>query len=43
MPGFVSQFSAVPEPSTWAMMLSGFGLIGSLLRRSKRSVTVRFA
>ncbi|MBB6123194.1 hypothetical protein FHS92_000901 [Sphingobium subterraneum] len=43
LPGFVSQFSAVPEPSTWAMMLSGFGLIGSLLRRSKRSVTVRFA
>jgi PEP-CTERM motif len=24
---------AVPEPSTWAMMLFGFGLIGSTLRR----------
>ncbi len=29
--------AAVPEPSTWAMMLFGFGLIGSTLRR--RSAT----
>jgi PEP-CTERM motif len=34
---------AVPEPSTWAMMLFGFGLIGSTLRRrnaTRASATV---
>ena len=25
--------AAVPEPATWAMMLAGFGLIGSGMRR----------
>ena len=29
--------SAVPEPSTWAMMLLGFGLIGATLRRMDKS------
>jgi hypothetical protein len=24
---------SVPEPSTWAMMLAGFGLIGMAMRR----------
>lgn len=33
--------SAVPEPATWAMMISGFGLVGGTMRR--RKVTVRFA
>lgn len=28
--------SAVPEPSTWAMMLFGFGAIGWSMRRSRR-------
>lgn len=28
--------SAVPEPATWAMMIGGFGLVGGMLRRSKR-------
>jgi len=28
--------SAVPEPATWAMMIVGFGLIGSTFRRRKR-------
>lgn len=28
--------SGVPEPSTWAMMLGGFGLIGVMLRRRRR-------
>lgn len=28
-------FGAVPEPSTWAMMLLGFGAIGFAMRRSK--------
>jgi hypothetical protein len=31
--------SAVPEPSTWAMLLSGFLLIGVALRRGRRRAT----
>jgi hypothetical protein len=31
---------AVPEPATWAMMLTGFGLMGGVMRR--RSVRTRF-
>jgi hypothetical protein len=27
---------AVPEPSTWAMMLAGFGLVGGAIRGSRR-------
>jgi hypothetical protein len=34
--------SFVPEPSTWAMMLAGFGLIGASLRRRDRT-RIRFA
>ena len=30
--------SAVPEPSTWAMMLFGFGGIGLAMRRRKRAI-----
>lgn len=30
--------SAVPEPSTWAMLLMGFGGIGVALRRQRRNV-----
>lgn len=29
--------TAVPEPTTWAMMLGGFGLIGFLARRRQRA------
>jgi hypothetical protein len=29
-----SAFQAVPEPSTWAMMIAGFGLIGGAVRRT---------
>ncbi|CAN7310479.1 PEPxxWA-CTERM sorting domain-containing protein [Phenylobacterium sp. LjRoot164] len=29
----VSDFTAVPEPATWAMMIVGFGLAGTALRR----------
>jgi len=32
---------AVPEPASWAMMIAGFGLVGSAMRR--RSLSVRFA
>jgi hypothetical protein len=31
-----SLFHAVPEPSTWAMMLIGFGFVGFALRRRRR-------
>jgi len=33
--------SAVPEPSTWAMMIMGFGVIGSALRRRRRATAHR--
>jgi hypothetical protein len=44
-PGNVSIGGAVPEPTTWAMMLLGFGLIGGAMRRkkSKQKVTVSYA
>jgi hypothetical protein len=32
---------AVPEPSTWAMMILGFGVVGTLARR--RKVAIRFS
>ncbi|MBU3076755.1 FxDxF family PEP-CTERM protein [Sphingomonas quercus] len=35
------QASAVPEPAVWAMMLSGFGLVGFAMRR--RRANVQFA
>ena len=39
----VGQISAgVPEPTTWAMMLLGFGLMGAALRR-RQKVAVRYA
>lgn len=32
----------VPEPSTWAMMLFGFGALGFAMRRRRKDVKVRF-
>jgi hypothetical protein len=29
--------NAVPEPATWAMLISGFGLVGSMMRRRRRA------
>jgi hypothetical protein len=31
---------AVPEPSTWAMMIGGFGLLGAAARRSRKARAV---
>lgn len=33
-------FSAVPEPSTWAMLIAGFGSVGAMMRRSRRRLAV---
>lgn len=43
--GFVTppQPGGVPEPTTWAMLLMGFGAIGTALRRRKHTPRVRFA
>jgi hypothetical protein len=35
-----SAFNAVPEPASWALMITGFGLTGGVLRR--RAVRVAF-
>ena len=36
--GYVSiNLVAIPEPSTWAMMLAGFGALGAMLLRRKRN------
>ncbi len=32
----------IPEPATWAMMISGFGLIGATLRRRRTMASARF-
>ncbi|NJC33302.1 hypothetical protein GGR88_000776 [Sphingomonas jejuensis] len=34
---------AVPEPATWAMMIGGFGLVGSAMRRRRQTTAVTFA
>ena len=39
---FRAAVGAVPEPASWAMMLVGFGVVGSAMRRRQRA-TVRFA
>jgi hypothetical protein len=38
LPGYAP--SAVPEPATWAMLLSGFAVVGAAMRR--RRLSVRF-
>ena len=35
--------TAAPEPATWAMMLLGFGLVGSQLRRRRPALAKRLA
>ena len=39
----LATISGVPEPSTWAMMLIGFGAIGFAMRRQKRETTLQAA
>ena len=31
---------AIPEPTTWALLIGGFGLAGTALRRQRRRVAV---
>ena len=35
--------AAAPEPAAWALMIMGFGLVGSTLRARRRKTTVSFA
>lgn len=35
--------AAIPEPATWAMMIFGFGMVGSTLRNRKSRTKVSFA
>lgn len=42
-PALAGSFNAaVPEPTTWAAMILGFGMIGCSMRRAKRTGRVRF-
>ena len=38
--GFDPGGGAVPEPATWAMLLSGFGLVGFAARRRRAALSV---
>ena len=41
--GAATPVSAVPEPATWAMMIAGFGLAGSALRRRRAGRDAAYA
>lgn len=43
LPGFVSQQLAVPEPSTWGMVIAGFAVVGAMLRRRRPRQAPAFA
>ena len=36
-------YGGVPEPTSWALMLAGFGLMGTAIRRQRRSNTAHAA
>jgi len=40
--GQLAQASPAPEPASWAMMLGGFGILGSVMRRQRKAI-VTFA
>ena len=39
----IATVSAVPEPATWAMLITGFGLAGATLRQRRRQTAAAFA
>ena len=41
--GFVPTGAAVPEPSTWALQILGFGAVGAGLRARRRALSAAFA
>ncbi|MDZ7588153.1 MAG: FxDxF family PEP-CTERM protein [Parasphingorhabdus sp.] len=36
-------FASVPEPSTWAMLIFGFGMAGAAMRRRRTTAKIAFA
>lgn len=40
---FTVNVTAVPEPATWAMMISGFGMVGGLMRTRARKTRLTYA
>jgi hypothetical protein len=36
--GFTNLGGVIPEPATWAMMITGFGLVGFAMRRRKSTI-----
>ncbi|WP_231639007.1 PEPxxWA-CTERM sorting domain-containing protein [Sphingomonas profundi] len=38
----VTAVAGVPEPTTWAMMLGGFGIVGGAMRRRRARTSVSF-
>ncbi len=39
-PGVAVPFGAVPEPAAWSLMIAGFGLVGSMLRRRTGAIAM---
>jgi Laminin B (Domain IV)/PEP-CTERM motif len=39
----VGPVGGVPEPASWALMIAGFGLVGSAMRKRQRTVTFSYA
>jgi hypothetical protein len=40
-PDAATAFATVPEPRTWALMITGFGLLGAMMRRRARTAVAR--
>ena len=39
----IATTSAVPEPATWAMMITGFGMAGAAMRRRRQTAALAYA